>query len=817
MPEALDKPSLVVSFSLSTKRKAPYIGDVNVKRPQKVSRTCPPIKLEPGSSDANLTKDPPDAQLATEVRLDTSSVDTPTQSRQGAGPNPARVPLISPEVRTDGLISPLSVLDTLPNPHQQKASQRPQTHSRRSTNTFDDVAYHSIPDYAPPMSTLPSGDPHILQVHWPGKAVVDLSKDPDRHMLHEAEIKLATSLNISCAKYLCTKRRIFQSRLKALQEGRAFRKSDSQKACKINWNKANKLCGAFEKVGWLDKRHFLKYLDEGNDLPRKANEKPQDVGSSSSELSEPDIWDVSESEFHFTSDGDESTDQDTVGSSMSFDGGNDETQDRTSLESRPEAVLNKQRHSFSSTGEEATQGRVCNDTTVQLSNVLSENDRDDKGPITKDRRAARGLLADKTLYPSKPAGASTNVNEEFTVLETRSMTQKLKLVQNSHSVEDKSVGLDTIEVRDSLHKPAFGESHPRPAPPKSFALGHPIPNSLDEANDVDVMLVKMREKGRPWPEIEKAWEKQTGRARSQNSLSRRYARIMENIAGTPLRADEKRGRGFSLTYPRLETADVDDNDANSHPRLSSSEEDQLLRAAEAEVEKNYQREKAEILEEMESSFQSEKWILVAEAMSRAGPATYSAESVQAQYERLDKTRKGATANNESDRDTLINLPRQMPRAVGRRTPKVSTLSGSSAGRLDQAPNAINLPTDGADCRQQTARKSGPQNRTEHSARMRRVWAKRRALGRNGHHGGPPKASTAAKQAKLALPATKTNVGTPLPPTITQSSGQARNATSYPKQRIMVKHAAGREVNQHKHSLAHIIPAAAPFQSGPRTL
>ena len=818
MPKALDQPSLVVSFSLGTKRKASYIEDV--KPLQKVSRISPPVKLEPGSSyenDGILTIDPPGAQLATQARLDMSSIDMSVRSGQEAGLDAARVPLVSPEMRTDGLLRPLTVLDNLPNPRQQKASQRPQTHSRLSTNTFEDVAYDSIPDYAPPTSTLPTGDPHILQVHWPEKAVVDLSKDPDRHMLHEAEIKLVTSLNLSCAKYLCTKRRIFQARLKALQEGREFRKSDSQKACKINSNKASKICCAFEKVGWLDKKHFLKYLDEGNDPSSKANDETQYMGSSSSELSEPDIWDVSESEFYFTSEGDESTDQDTAGLSVSFDGRNDEIQDRTSLESYPEAFLRRQRQGFLPTGEDATQGRVCNDRTIRLSDTLSKNDTNDKGPTIKDRRPMRGLPPDKTLYPSKSAGAYTGNKEEFTVLETRSMTQKLKLAQNSHSVEDKSVGLATIEARNSHPNSAFEESYPRPALTNSFALRHPIPNSLDEANAVDVMLVKMKEKGRPWPEIEKAWKKQTGKAKTQKSLARRYARIMENIASTPLRADEKRGKGCSLTYPQLETADGNDNDATFHPRLSSLEQDQLLRAAEAEIEENYQREKADILAEMESNFQSEKWILVAQAMSRVGPVTYSAESVQAQYEKLNNTRKRAVAKDESNRDTLINLPRQMPRAVGRETPKNSTPSGSSAGRVDEAPNAINLPADGSERRHQKVRRCGPKSRAEHSARMRRVWAKRRALGTNGHYGDPPKASTTAKQAKMALPTTKLNVGTPLTPTITQPSGQAQHSSSYQKQPIVVKDEGGREVNQHKHSLAHIIPAADFVQSGSKTL
>ena len=801
--QAQNHPSLVVSFSYGTKRKASDIG--RVKPPQKVTRLSPPIKLEPSSpyeNDGTLTIHPLRAQLATETRLDTSSTAT-----SGTGMGPARIPPFSPEMRTDGVLHPLSVPDNLPKSRLQKTSQRLRTQSRRSTNTLEDVAYDSIPDYAPPTSTLPTGDPLILQVHWPEKTVVDLSNDPDRHMLHEAEIKLATTLNLSCAKYLCTKRRIFQARLEALQQGREFRKSDSQKACKININKASKICCVFEKVGWFNKEHFLKHLDQVDGPSRKVNDKAQNMGSSSSELSEPDIWDVSESEFYFTSEGDESTDQDTVGSSVSFDGRNDETRDRKSPESHPEAFPRKQRHDFLPTGEDATHRRVCNDGTIRLSGTLSKNETIDKGPITKDRRPRRGLFPDKTLYPSKPARASTGDKDDFTVLETRSMTQKLKLVQNNHFVNDKSGGLATIEAKNSQHESAFGESYPRPAPTSSFALRHPIPNSLDEANAVDVMLIKMKEKNCPWPEIEKAWKEQTGRAKTYKSLSRRYARIMENFASTPHRAHEKRGKGHSLMDPQLEPADGNDNEATFDPRLSSSKQDQLLRVAEAEVEENYQSEKAEILAEMESNFQSEKWILVAQAMSRVGPATYSAESVQAQYEKLNKTCKRAITKDERNRDTSIHVPRQMPHAVEADTPKISTPSRSRAiGKPDETER-----------RHRLILKCGPKNRAEHSARMRRVWAKRRALGTNGHHGGPPKASTAAKQAKMALPAAKSNVATPPTPAITQLSGLAQGSLSYQTQSpLVVKDEAGREANLHKHSLAHIIPAAAMVQSGSKT-
>ena len=195
-------------------------------------------------------------------------------------------------------------------------------------------------------------------------------------------------------------------------------------------------------------------------------------------------------------------------------------------------------------------------------------------------------------------------------------------------------------------------------------------------------------------------------------------------------------------------------------------------------------------------------------MSRTGSATYSAESIQAQYERLIKKPKGAEDKNN---DIFTDLARRTPHAVGRGKPEMSTPSRSGAGRLDEASNAINSPADGADRRHCTVRKPGPQNHAEHSARMRRVWAKRRALGTNGHRGGPPKASTIAK-AKEVVPTTTPSAGTSLAPATKHQKDSLPSQT----QPIMLEGKVGRDANQHQQSLAQIVPAAALVASGRNT-
>ncbi|RAL06974.1 SWIRM domain-containing protein [Aspergillus homomorphus CBS 101889] len=109
----------------------------------------------------------------------------------------------------------------------------------------DDINYSSIQDFSPSIETL-GGNSKALKADWKGQ-VLDLSQDPDRHLLSSAELGLAATLRLSCATYLCSKRRIFEARVKALNVGKEFRKTDAQQACKIDVNKASKLWTAYER------------------------------------------------------------------------------------------------------------------------------------------------------------------------------------------------------------------------------------------------------------------------------------------------------------------------------------------------------------------------------------------------------------------------------------------------------------------------------------------------------------------------------------------------------------------------------------------
>lgn len=122
----------------------------------------------------------------------------------------------------------------------------------------DDTDFHAIQDFSPPLDTLGS-NAKALKADWKGQ-MLDLSNDPDRQLLSPAELNLASTLRLSCATYLCSKRRIFEARVRALSVGKEFRKTDAQQACKIDVNKASKLWTAYERVGWFKPEYFHQFL-----------------------------------------------------------------------------------------------------------------------------------------------------------------------------------------------------------------------------------------------------------------------------------------------------------------------------------------------------------------------------------------------------------------------------------------------------------------------------------------------------------------------------------------------------------------------------
>lgn len=139
-------------------------------------------------------------------------------------------------------------------------SSTPSTPKRQRTATpiAYNYDYKKIEDFCPSLDTLPANN-KCLKTDWKGQSM-DLSTDPLINELHPAEVVLASILRLPCAVYLDSKRRIFQEKVKRMKYNLPFRRTDAQKSCKIDVNKASRLFATFEKVGWFDESHFQKYL-----------------------------------------------------------------------------------------------------------------------------------------------------------------------------------------------------------------------------------------------------------------------------------------------------------------------------------------------------------------------------------------------------------------------------------------------------------------------------------------------------------------------------------------------------------------------------
>lgn len=120
------------------------------------------------------------------------------------------------------------------------------------------MSWEKLPDYSPPLASLPANN-KCLKVEWKGSSM-DLSEDPLRDLLHPAELQLAQILRLPCDLYLDSKRRLFLEKVHRLKQGLPFRRTDAQKACRIDVNKASRLFAAYEKIGWLQDKMFEKLL-----------------------------------------------------------------------------------------------------------------------------------------------------------------------------------------------------------------------------------------------------------------------------------------------------------------------------------------------------------------------------------------------------------------------------------------------------------------------------------------------------------------------------------------------------------------------------
>ena len=251
-----------------------------------------------------------------------------------------------------------------------------------------------------------------------------------------------------------------------------------------------------------DKSRPSSRLDEPLPMVKEEADSP-DYGSravsavedraSSQDLSEPNMWDVSESEFRTSETEEDSSDGESAGSAFSL---------RSEQEDSGEPDESS-RHPDNISGEESD-------------------------PIVSRRRTVQNQNSNSRQQASEMTANGSNVTQRDTP-STRT------LHDHGNPIRDESS--ESPENRMNTRTTTAGKPRQRAAA-KNHISARDISRSWKTANPADKMLVKMREKGCDWLEIRKAWQELTGEWPAASTLPNRYKRVKDNL--TRLRSGDVR-------------------------------------------------------------------------------------------------------------------------------------------------------------------------------------------------------------------------------------------------------------------------------------
>lgn len=228
-------------------------------------------------------------------------------------------------------------------------------------------------------------------------------------------------------------------------------------------------------------------LDESLPLVKQETDSPDNdsrVGSdgedrvSSQDLSEPDMWDVSESEFHTSEAEEDSSDGESAGSERDERGEPDE----------------------SSRGPD---------------NLYEEGSDE----IVSRRRTVKNQNSNSRKRPSEMTASESNGTEQNT---------PSRGTQPDHGNPASEESSESPENRRNIGTTTAGNPRKRAAPKNPISARN-ISRSWKTATAADKMLMKMKEKGCDWLEIRKKWQELTGEWPATSTLPNRYQRIKNNL------------------------------------------------------------------------------------------------------------------------------------------------------------------------------------------------------------------------------------------------------------------------------------------------
>lgn len=177
-----------------------------------------------------------------------------TKAKKAASPKAAKKPVKKAKktVKTTSSKVKKSTKSTKPKTPRVSSPKAPKS-------GIHDIKFHDLPDYTPPLSSIQPN--HSFETTWRSPPVTPTDWEWVAR-LHPKEVELAATLKLSAQMYTDSKRRIFAEKVHRTEHKARFRKTDAQKACRIDVNKASRLFTVFERVGWFEPQWIDKRVKE---------------------------------------------------------------------------------------------------------------------------------------------------------------------------------------------------------------------------------------------------------------------------------------------------------------------------------------------------------------------------------------------------------------------------------------------------------------------------------------------------------------------------------------------------------------------------
>jgi hypothetical protein len=126
-----------------------------------------------------------------------------------------------------------------------------------SVQLIHDAPLDELPDFQPSTKHITPSQLEAVIAGINLNISNPLKDDEGLELVDAKEVSVVSAVKLTPLQYLDTKKRFFAEKARKTRLKAAFKKTDAQKACKIDVNKASKLYEVFQRLGLLEDELFL--------------------------------------------------------------------------------------------------------------------------------------------------------------------------------------------------------------------------------------------------------------------------------------------------------------------------------------------------------------------------------------------------------------------------------------------------------------------------------------------------------------------------------------------------------------------------------